>query len=577
MFSRIRDLLPGSRSPQRATPVGQPIPIDQAKPAADLYPPLDGRLKIVRAADVLRHHEAEISAIVQALGADEAASTRFVREPIARLAGLVLNLPATRDGHYRGSGGLFRLSLDTALYAARVARQTEFSGLGMIERRRRQAPRWRLAALLAALTVDAHRVVSSFVVSGPKREPWSPLLGPLEDWVELHQADAVDLVWKGDGETCRDDRSWNLSLLNLIVPAESQHYLHDGDPDILRHFHAYISNHPSATNGNILRDIIEGVQAKLIAKDVARDPMRFGKKSVGTTLGPYFADGLRDLIATGKWTSNDEKGRVWFSNGGSYLIWPIAAKEIIAWMNAVNLAGTPTDPHTLAELLRDAGMLKAFGRGVDAASLLWPITLPSGRDVNALKLSSADILWPDGNTPPPVSIVVKGTPATPMPAVAPAAATGPSQPSAPPASQPQESTALPPAGSSAAAAPTVDDKKAASLERAIEKLERPAQIVMLELKKLLKKPNEAKDIVYIRRDNRIEISAKFLGKFGFDKQIVAEKLASGGCIDLQIGKVFGQSEQQPDEQVCTLSAHVSNLLLPAQARGGLFQAEQEEA
>ena len=577
MLSHLRILTNfiGARQPATQKLSQTPLTLAPVKiggtssPNPGLYPPNDGRLIIVRARDVMAHHQTEVAAIVQALGLAPDSVGRMVVQPIEQFAKLVLNLPSTRDNFYRGSGGLFRLGLDTALYATRIAQQTEFSGLGMIERRRRQAHRWRLATLLAGLCVDLHRVVTSYVVIGPDKQEWAPLLGPLDSWVGRNGFTEIELAWKGDGEGGREHRAWNLSLLHQIMPTDLQQYLHDGDTDILRQFHAYLSDDPSAGHGNIVRDIVEGIRMKLIARDMAMDPMRFGKKAMGTTLGPYVADGLRQLITSGKWTPNDDKGRVWVATDACYLVWPIAAKEIIAWLQAEKLIGTPGDPHTLAELLRDAGIIKPYGRGMDAASLLWPVRLPKGREVSALRLTSADVLWPKGDIPEAENILVLGSAAVPL-------VSGSTTPPAGVTPAKTSASIREPASSSnatieAATQIAVEPPNSVAIERALAQLVRPAEHGMRELMKRMKRPSEAAKIMSLRPDNRIEVTAAFLGSYGFDPEVIARHLASGGWIEPQEGKHFFPSEHDASKSICTITAHISNLLIPLEARGGLFE------
>jgi len=565
----------------QAAPRSEPLPVSPLPPVTitdALYQPNDGRLVIVRSKEIIAHHRQDLADVVQALGISPDRVDSMVMQPLVRFANLVLNLPATRDDYYRGAGGFFRMGLDSALFAARVAQQTEFAGLGMIERRRRHAPRWRLATLLAALCSDLHRVMTAYVVIAPDNQEWAPLLHPLESWVAAGNYSHVQLTWKGDGETPRDHRAWNLSLVRHIITPDMQQYLHDGDSDILRQLHAYLSDNPSAAHGNVIRDIVENIRMKLIAKDLALDPMRFGKKSLGTTLGPHLADCLRALRSSGKWTVNDDKGLIWVAEDATYLIWPPAAKEVIKWLQEMRLHGTPTDQHTLAELLRDGGIIKPYQRGNDTASLIWPIRLPKGRETGALRLVSNDILWPDGDVPPAVDVKlqsVKGSQTTPKPAPIPndqpvaavdvAAQVAPMAPSPP----------VPVAVTKKQPSQNEERSRISRLKTAVEALDGASKAQMYLLIEKLKVPAAASEIIFVREDNRIELSEAFLGSNGFSSVTMCEKLGSARWLEDFAGKYIVPSKSPNLKRVCIITKQFGDLLLPLPSTADLFSSPSE--
>ncbi|MBK6639116.1 MAG: TraI domain-containing protein [Rhodocyclaceae bacterium] len=72
--------------------------------------------------------------------------------------------PATSTTYFRGTGGLFRFSLEMALNSLQSANAAVFPATGGVERRYVMTPKWQLATFLAGLCCQNYRTINSMVV-----------------------------------------------------------------------------------------------------------------------------------------------------------------------------------------------------------------------------------------------------------------------------------------------------------------------------------------------------------------------------------------------------------------------------
>lgn len=517
--------------PKVARSEAPPAPPPEAD-LAGLYPPNDGTVPVVEPARLIAHHRQVVEDIYQASGLEKQLAEVLLGKSIAAHAAHTLTLPATRDAFYAGKGGLFRLSLDTALAAARKAQVAEFSGLGKIEQRRRETMAWRVACILGALCYDIHRVSSLFIVTAPNGSTWAPLRQSLWEFAGANDARYVSIAWRDKAPSPistmtshSGQLAVNAALVSQVVAQEALQYMYDGDQDILTQFYAVISGEAHAQPANRVRPIVEDMRARVIAADEASDPLRFGSRGVGTSLGPYFADGLRQLRMAGRWTVNDERGRVWCCRDGVFLIWPVAAKEIQELLHGAKLPGIPRDERTIAEMLRDSGIITARTAGRDLPSVLWRIRLPSSREVTALKLATASILFPDGELPPLAEVVLL------------TAGEAAPERSLTPAPSPPDSTASPvplPIPAKAAEAPPTPAaaQPATALEAAIGQLHPAGQPFARELARTISnKAKRPKGAVKLNGDGSLSVTCDHVDRVGgMGVEPIALKLLSAGWL-----------------------------------------------
>lgn len=218
---------------------------------------------------LLALHRDEIADILQASSLEATQARSLLGEPIEAFVRHVGRLPATRDRFYAAPAGLLRLGLDCALLTARKAQGWEFSGLGQIERRRVEAPRWRVACILAGLLYDMHRTVTECVVWGTDG-PWVPVVEPLTSFAARQPEARVRLTWRRRGSTATaaaEDLSWNLPFVPKVIDDSILEFLYEGDQQIVADLFAVLSGEAAHRPSNSIHPLVHAARARLIAQD----------------------------------------------------------------------------------------------------------------------------------------------------------------------------------------------------------------------------------------------------------------------------------------------------------------------
>ena len=123
-------------------------------------------------------------------------------------------------------------------------------------------------------------------------------------------------------------------------------------------------------------------------------------------------DALRRLVITDSaWVANRDRSRVWFGSDGLFLLWPGAAEDISALLEADLLPGIPKAPETMREVLLDAGVLLAQ----DSGAATWIIHPPGSKvGMEAVRLASPVILFAGLDpSPSPLTEVLTSKPVEP--------------------------------------------------------------------------------------------------------------------------------------------------------------------
>ena len=243
----------------------------------------DEMLRVRATAELLEHHNNLVADILQASGLQMDQARESLGRPIEAFARYVSVLPATRHEFYSRPEGLLLLGLECALLAARKAQVWEFSGFGHIERRRIEAPRWRVACVLGGLLYDIHRVVSEWIVRGGD-ECWLPLREPLAAFASRQPAGIIRLQSRkcDPGGGC-GSLAWNLPLAHRVVDDRTLSYLYEGDPEIVSQLYSTLSGEAEHQAGNVIRPLVVDARRRLIARqDDKRAPRDSQKESAAS-------------------------------------------------------------------------------------------------------------------------------------------------------------------------------------------------------------------------------------------------------------------------------------------------------
>jgi conjugal transfer pilus assembly protein TraI len=375
--------------------------------------------------EVLQPHAELVARIKLCYGADRDTFERDVLALIHRYAAFVHLLPATADNFFSSPGGLLRLGLEAGFFSLQGTDAHIFSGRLTISARRQLEPRWRLATFIAGLCCELHRPLSHVMVTDAHGVEWPPCLTPLATWLQQRHAQRYFLRWRPQAT---ETRALGLFALPHVVAPEVLQHLCQDNTVIVPHMMASIGGLPVYRDNNVLDELVRRSLALVIDRNLVANADRYGSPQFGSHLERFLVDALRRLALTeSAWIANREKSRVWFGPDGLFLLWPAAAEDISAMLEADHLPGIPKAPETMREVLLDAGVLLAQ----DTGSAAWIIHPPGSRTgVEAVRLASPVILFAGVDAAPsplaqaltskPVEPTVKPTPPRPPPSERPA-------------------------------------------------------------------------------------------------------------------------------------------------------------
>lgn len=363
---------------------------------APRYPPIDQGINLITPQGVLDSQRQLIERIQKTSGMPPFDFEERFRPVIVNLAKYVHLLPATRTGHHRGAGGLFRLALEMGLYSLQIANSTIFVSKGAVsaETRFKQHPRWVYATFVAGICAELYRPVANMVVTDDSGESWSQFLTGLYDWAEKRKCQRYHIVWNVQDEIDVLARSQSTSayILNSIVPLIGMQYINDGNNEIVTNMTTCVTN--SVPNGvcNQLHNIVVDVRKKVIERDLKSNSERYGDFTVGSHLEPHLVDAMRRLIKRKTWEMNTKGARIWYSTEGMFIVWQPAAREILSILKEDNQPGIPVDADTLADILINCGIAE-FGND---ESRYWDICIPVSMQIlKAIKLQRSELLFND--------------------------------------------------------------------------------------------------------------------------------------------------------------------------------------
>jgi conjugal transfer pilus assembly protein TraI len=307
---------------------------------------------------------------------------------IEAYASYVHLLPATPDNYFRQPGGLLQLGLEVAFYALQGTDAHIFSGQSTITTRRQLEPRWRHATFIGGLCCELHRALASLIVVDADGNEWPAYLTPLATWLAERRVERYFVRWRAQA---REARSLGLfALPHVVQPAVLQN-LSAGNTVIVPHLLASVGGLPVYREPNVLDSLVRRSLALVIDRNLKASADRYGSPQFGSHLERYLVDALRRLAsAESAWVPNREKSRVWYGSDGLFLLWPQCAADAQALLEADQLPGIPKSADTVLDLLLAAGVAEPR----DSSHNTWLIQPPGSKGpLDAIKLTSAAILW----------------------------------------------------------------------------------------------------------------------------------------------------------------------------------------
>lgn len=332
-------------------------------PGTPRYPPIDSGIAVADPEAIIASQDDLIRQLRRNLGLVDAEFSRRYMGPIYRAAELVNLLPASRDKHHTGAGGLFRFALMMAIRTAQASEGKIFAANESIERRRSTELAWRQAAFLTGLTCELFRPMTDMLVVDEKGIQWSPYVAGLTQWAKEQKSERFFVRW----HTREDARSAGNSLsswaVNAVIGNDILGELHAVKPLIVQTIFGVASGAITTADNNTMAALVNEVRRKTIERDQLVQPLNYGRLTSGAHLEPYFLDTMRTLLRTGVWQVNTKGGRCHYGADGFFVAWKMGATEMLGQLNKSGIEGVPASRDTLAEMMGKAGIIKLASDG----------------------------------------------------------------------------------------------------------------------------------------------------------------------------------------------------------------------
>lgn len=325
------------------------------------YPPVDPGLPASSTQLIIQSQADLIGILRRVVSTNEDLFDASYLEPVRRLCNYIHLLPASAHDDFAGPGGLFRLSLEVAVYSLQAAGGKIFAPGANVEQRHANEPRWKYATFLAALCSEIYRPLAACVVTNAAGDTWPKFMGPLSSWLDETRTDRYYLNWQQStkGVTSGAEAS---AVIGKVIPAEALTWLEQGGPEITRAMYAAALGQ-ARPGDSILADVIEAIRLQVVRREEATKATRYGRLCVGHHIEPYILDSIRGFVESGKWKVHDKNGPIYYGTDGLYLEWPRCADQIRADLDSRGVAGVPRSAMTLAEMLGRAGAVLAQESG----------------------------------------------------------------------------------------------------------------------------------------------------------------------------------------------------------------------
>lgn len=359
------------------------------------YPPFDKGIPVIECSKIIQAQRDLLDRLFRTAGVSKGDFAAQYMPAITNHARYVHLLPATSTSFFRGTGGLFRMSLEIALNSLQSAHAAVFPTGGGVERRFFMQPKWTLATFLAGLCSQNYRTVNSMAVMSRDNKQWTPLLGPLFDWCGTVGADVYFVRWMDEGQVQGAQAAAAYSIAQ-VVPLDVLQYLASDNNQVVQAMTAAIAGVETNASENPIGRLVAPVITRVIEDDLKRSATNYGNLVIGTHLELHLVDAMRRLVRGGKWIPNSIAGGgyLWVGQDGVFVDWQSGSADIANLLTRDSFAGIPRDPDTLADLLVSANLLQPTPTG----GRYWTITMPSTCEAKEglVKLREGAVIFPQG-------------------------------------------------------------------------------------------------------------------------------------------------------------------------------------
>lgn len=297
-----------------------------------ITPPGQARVPVVAVDFMLFLERKQITAIRKLFAFSDEEFDQLLLPVIRRLAEYVQMLPASKNYHHWGAGGLFNHSLQVAFTAGRASQAYIFSKWetdpAVV---RLTEPRWQVACFLAGLLHDLGKPVKMVRVHDEHGNRWSPYELTLTEWARRLNARWLYLTWeKSAGADFRDHEV--AAPVGKVLPESAERWIFSHCSPAHTHMLDFLAGRK--VEDSILAKIVKEADSKSVARDTTTTEAGATTLGLGSPIHVYLCAAIKALLEEGAWTCNQPGSQVWFIRDDSQS----AAYVVLNQKNAHDLA-----------------------------------------------------------------------------------------------------------------------------------------------------------------------------------------------------------------------------------------------
>lgn len=370
------------------------------------YPPLPRSFPALTVSQTLDLYGAYVHRTAEELPL-KTADFNALALPVIRKAICYMHLlPAAKDYHHKGMGGLLAHSFEVGILAARAATEHVFDRSETPRLLYHNRPRWIFAAWLAGFLHDAGKPVTDISVTSGG-EVWYPYTESLVDWLQMNNREGYFVSWK-NGRVHNEHRPAVLSILPRIVSTELIDWFRSyGSERIWKSCELAVSGVGGPEDLSLIANLVMRADEESTERDrKSRENLDERKLMVEAQPARRLLTAVKTLITGGTWTVNRPGSRLWVTNLGVFIVWnDVTAEEI--WRCAVNNLGfrdLPRRAQNMVTLLDAAKCIRPAPEEVSSVQdRYWPVqfaAIPT-KAFRCIGLVQADLIFEHGLMPPP--------------------------------------------------------------------------------------------------------------------------------------------------------------------------------
>lgn len=380
------------------------------------WPPVEKGLPCAPQDALLKSQEPLLVALRHAVGETDEVWLDNYWPVIQRYSRWTHLLPASREHHHFGGGGLLRHGLEAAKNAADIYDRHVVGQDMPTEMRRKYRKGMRWAAVIGGLLHDCAKVLTDMEVTGVEGDVWNPIQGSLAAWIESTHEKQYRIRWREK----RDGRHHVGAAIMLprVLGVNGFIWLQNmcGHEALLELMEAIMDD----AKPGLLSSIIQEADRLSVVEDLARRGALSEDHRIRSVAAEgHILDAIHSLIRDGKWKPG---GKVCMSAplGELLLMWPKAGKAIGDWLIEHKIPGVVRTPLAIANILVDTG--KAVRK--DENNIFWQMRTEEGLIVSGLRIKPGIIdiestpaagEWVTETSKPPVMQEVSRPQKTPDP------------------------------------------------------------------------------------------------------------------------------------------------------------------